>query len=176
MNSLDDILRDAIQKDGSDIFILPGSPVRVKCGGVLVPVTEDRVSIQEIESLIDRAYELARRDRNKLEQNGDDDFSFAIRDVSRFRVNIYRQRGTLAAVLRVVAFGLPDPKEKHIPDLVMDLANLQSGLVLVTGPAGTGKSTTLACILDRINSSRTGHIITIEDPIEFLHSHKNLLS
>jgi len=95
--------------------------------------------------------------------------------VSRFRCNIYRQRGTLAAVLRVVAFGLPDPAERHIPDLVMDLAELRSGMVLVTGPAGSGKSTTLACLLDRINRTRTGHIITVEDPIEYLNSHKQCL-
>ncbi len=175
MKTLDELLRDAMQVGGSDIFIIPFSPVEVKSNGQMVPISDDKVRPAEIGVLIDRAYELAGRNKRNLDLDGDDDFSFAIRDLSRFRCNIYRQRGTLAAVFRVVAFGLPDPKERHIPDLVMKLADLRSGMVLVTGPAGSGKSTTLACILDRINNTRSGHIITIEDPIEYLHSHKKCL-
>ncbi|MBQ9252984.1 MAG: PilT/PilU family type 4a pilus ATPase [Clostridia bacterium] len=175
MKTLDELLRDAMQMEGSDVFIIPFSPVSTKANGKMVAITAEKVTLPEIQVLIDRAYELANRNKNNLERDGDDDFSFAIRDVSRFRCNIYRQRGTLAAVFRVVAFGLPDPQKRHIPDLVMKLADLHSGMVLVTGPAGTGKSTTLACILDRINSSRSGHIITIEDPIEYLHPHKKCL-
>ncbi|MCR4876970.1 MAG: PilT/PilU family type 4a pilus ATPase [Clostridiales bacterium] len=172
MKTLDELLRDAMQKEGSDVFIIPFSPVSTKANGQMIAITEDKVTLPEVQVLIDRAYELANRDKRNLEREGDDDFSFAIRDVSRFRCNIYRQRGTLAAVFRVVAFGLPDPQKRHIPDLVMKLAALRSGMVLVTGPAGTGKSTTLACLLDRINQTRSGHIITIEDPIEYLHPHK----
>ena len=172
MKTLDELLRDAMQKEGSDVFIIPFSPVSTKANGKMIAITEDKVTLPEVQVLIDRAYELANRDKRNLEREGDDDFSFAIRDVSRFRCNIYRQRGTLAAVFRVVAFGLPDPQKRHIPDLVMKLAALRSGMVLVTGPAGTGKSTTLACLLDRINQTRSGHIITIEDPIEYLHPHK----
>ena len=175
MRTLDELLRDAMQHEGSDVFIIPFSPVSTKANGKMVAITEEKVTLPEIQTLIDRAYELANRNRRNLEHNGDDDFSFAIRDVSRFRCNIYRQRGTLAAVFRVVAFGLPDPQKRHIPDLVMRLADLRSGMILVTGPAGTGKSTTLACILDRINQTRSGHIITIEDPIEYLHPHKKCL-
>ena len=172
MRTLDELLRDAMQQEGSDVFIIPFSPVSTKANGKMIAITEEKVTLPEIQVLIDRAYELAHRDKRNLERDGDDDFSFAIRDVSRFRCNIYRQRGTLAAVFRVVAFGLPDPQKRHIPDLVMKLAELRSGMVLVTGPAGTGKSTTLACILDKINQTRGGHIITIEDPIEYLHPHK----
>ena len=175
MKTLDELLRDAMQLEGSDVFIIPFSPVSTKASGQIVPVTEEKVTLPEVETLINRAYELAGRNKRNLERDGDDDFSFAIRDVSRFRCNIFRQRGTLAAVFRVVAFGLPDPQKRHIPDLVMRLADLRSGMVLVTGPAGTGKSTTLACLLDRINQSRSGHIITIEDPIEYLHPHKKCL-
>ena len=175
MKTLDELLRAAMQMGGSDVFIIPFSPASTKANGQMVALTEEKVLLPEIQGLIDRAYELAHRNKNNLERDGDDDFSFAIRDVSRFRCNIYRQRGTLAAVFRVVAFGLPDPKERHIPDLVMKLAEIRSGMVLVTGPAGTGKSTTLACLLDRINQTRSGHIITIEDPIEYLHSHKKCL-
>ncbi|MBR2823619.1 MAG: PilT/PilU family type 4a pilus ATPase [Clostridia bacterium] len=175
MQSLDELLRIALEKGGSDVFIVPFSPVSTKAHGQMVPITEEKVKLPDIQILINRAYELANRNMNNLEREGDDDFSFAIRDVSRFRCNIYRQRGTLAAVFRVVAFGLPDPVERHIPDLVMKLADIRSGMILVTGPAGTGKSTTLACILDRINQNRSGHIITIEDPIEYLHPHKKCL-
>ena len=175
MKTLDELLRDAMQMEGSDVFIVPFAPVSTKVYGKMAQVTEEKVTPEEIRVLIDRAYELAGRDKKMLDQDGDDDFSFAIRDVSRFRCNVYRQRGTVAAVLRVVAFGLPDPQKRHIPDLVMKLADLRGGMVLVTGPAGTGKSTTLACILDRVNQTRSGHIITIEDPIEFLHPHKKCL-
>ena len=175
MRTLDELLRDAMKMEGSDVFIIPFSPVSTKANGKMVAISEEKVTLPEIQTLIDRAYELAGRNKQNLERDGDDDFSFAIRDVSRFRCNIYRQRGSLAAVFRVVAFGLPDPQKRHIPDLVMKLAELRSGMVLVTGPAGTGKSTTLACILDKINQTRDGHIITIEDPIEYLHPHKQCL-
>ena len=175
MRTLDELLRDAMKMEGSDVFIIPFSPVSTKANGKIVAVSEKKVTLPEVQTLIDRAYELAGRNKQNLERDGDDDFSFAIRDVSRFRCNIYRQRGSLAAVFRVVAFGLPDPQKRHIPDLVMKLAELRSGMVLVTGPAGTGKSTTLACILDKINQTRDGHIITIEDPIEYLHPHKKCL-
>jgi len=102
-------------------------------------------------------------------KNGDDDFSFAIPGLARFRVSTYRQRGSLAAVIRVVAFNIPDWQELGIPQAVMDLSEVTSGLVLFTGTAGSGKSTTQACLIDRINKTRDCHIITLEDPIEFLH-------
>lgn len=104
--------------------------------------------------------------------HGDDDFSFSVVGLSRFRVSTYKQRGSLAAVIRVVYFDLPDYKALHIPDAVMLAAKKTKGFVLVTGPAGSGKSTTLACIIDAINNTRNAHVITLEDPIEFLHRHK----
>jgi energy-coupling factor transporter ATP-binding protein EcfA2 len=103
---------------------------------------------------------------------GDDDFSFAIPGLSRFRVNAYKQRGTMSVVIRIITFELPDYRELMIPDSVMDIANASKGLVLVTGPAGSGKSTTLSCIVDAINNKYEKHIITLEDPLEYLHSHK----
>lgn len=169
------ILKEALARDGSDVFLIPGSPVMVKANGQMVPLTQERLMPADAEELIRTAYALASRDTDILEEEGDDDFSFSVRDVSRFRCNTYRQRGTLAATCRVVAFGLPDPKAVNIPDVVLKLAELRSGMVLVTGPAGNGKSTTLACLVDRINSTRSGHIITIEDPIEFLHPHRKSL-
>lgn len=107
-----------------------------------------------------------------LEQKGDDDFSFSIANLARFRASIYKQRGSLAAVIRLIAFQLPDPMELEIPASILNLAEFKKGLVLVTGPAGSGKSTTLACLIDKINSERESHIITLEDPLEFLHRHK----
>lgn len=170
-----DLLKEALQKEGSDVFIIPGSPVMVKSHGKMIPLTQGRLSPADAELLISAAYTLANRDTAVLDREGDDDFSFSVRDVSRFRCNTYRQRNTLAATCRVVAFGLPDPKKAHIPEVVLNLAEQRSGMVLVTGPAGNGKSTTLACLVDRINSTRSGHIITIEDPIEFLHPHRQSL-
>ena len=108
-----------------------------------------------------------------LRRDGDDDFSFSFNRQARFRCNAYKQRGTLAATCRVVTFGLPNPDALHIPPMVIDLASsCRNGMVLVTGPAGSGKSTTLACMVDRINADQDVHIITIEDPIEYLHAHK----
>ena len=106
-------------------------------------------------------------------QVGDDDFSFAIPGLARFRVNAYRQRGSLAAVVRVVSFSIPKWDEINIPSSIMDLAESDHGLVLMTGTAGSGKTTTQACIIDRINQTRDCHIITLEDPIEFLHRNNN---
>ena len=103
---------------------------------------------------------------------GDDDFSFSIVGMGRFRCNAYKQRGSLAAVLRVVAFELPDYRNLGIPQTVIDLSRRKKGLVLITGSAGSGKSTTLSCIINEINLTRNSHIITIEDPIEYLHKHR----
>ena len=175
VETLDEILRKALSFQGSDVFVVPGSPVMTKANGQMIAITQDRALPADIARLTDRAYELAGRTRETLQLEGDDDFSFAVRDLSRFRCNAYRQRGSLAMTCRVVAFGIPDPQERHIPDVVMKLADMRSGMILVTGPAGNGKSTTLACLVDRINRTRSGHIITIEDPIEYLHPYKTCL-
>ncbi len=172
---LSELLKKAVEMGGSDLFILPGAPVTVKVDALMVPLTEGRMMPADTEVIVKNMYELAHRDFNLLHKDGDDDFSFAIIDVSRFRCNAYLQRGTVAAICRIVNFELPDPQERHIPPQVMDLANLRSGMILVTGPAGSGKSTTLACIVDRINATREAHIVTIEDPIEYLHKHKKSL-
>ena len=169
-----ELLQQAVSLGGADVFIVPGAPVTVKVANQMKPLCE-RLMPDGAETLIKNMYQLAHRDFNLLYQNGDDDFSFAILNVSRFRCNAYRQRGTTAAICRIVNFDLPDPNNMHIPPLVMSLSEQRSGMILVTGPAGSGKSTTLACIVDRINSSRQSHIVTIEDPIEYLHRHKQSL-
>ncbi len=166
------LLRRTSELHGSDLFLVPGAKAVAKVKGEFVPLTEERLMPNDTEALIREVYRLANREETSLQKNGDDDFSFAVRDLSRFRCSIYHQRGTLAATLRLVTFGLPDPKALGIPDGVLRLSDQRSGLILVTGPTGSGKSTTLACLVDRINESRDGHIVTIEDPIEHLHSHK----
>jgi twitching motility protein PilT len=149
--------------------------VTCKVKGDMVALSDDIVKPDGSKLLVQQAYELGGRDMNKLYQEGDDDFSFALAGLSRFRCNAYIQRGTVAATCRMVAFGLPDPRELGVPDLVMELTKNLNGMILVTGPAGSGKSTTLACMIDRINAERTGHIVTIEDPIEYIHRHKKSL-
>ena len=126
----------------------------------------------DTEALLRQIYQMANnRNFDRFLETGDDDFSCSIPGLSRFRVNTYRQRSSLAAVIRVIAFELPHPDELNIPEDVMSVADFTRGMVLVTGPAGSGKSTTMACVVDRINHSREGHIITLEDPLEYLHRH-----
>ena len=127
----------------------------------------------EMNDMIKQIYELAKnRSMEKVQSHGDDDFSFAIPGVSRFRASVFRQRGSLAGIIRVVRFELPDAGQLHLPKSIIDVSRLTKGMVLVTGPAGSGKSTTLACIIDEINRTRNAHVITLEDPIEYLHRHK----
>ncbi|MBR1820918.1 MAG: PilT/PilU family type 4a pilus ATPase [Clostridia bacterium] len=172
---LRELLKKAYDLGGSDIFIVPGAHVTCKVKGDMVALSDDIVKPTGTEELVGEAYEMGGRDIAKLRAEGDDDFSFAMPGLSRFRCNAYIQRGTVAATLRMVAFGLPDPHELGVPDLVMELTKNLNGMILVTGPAGSGKSTTLACMIDRINTERTGHIVTIEDPIEYIHNHKKSL-
>ena len=166
-----EILQKATELDAADIFLVAGLPVTFKCGGRQLRLPEGFLKPDQIGELVDAVYALSRRDRTNLEKSVDDDFSFAVPQLGRFRVNVFRQRGSLAAVIRVIRFGLPDPKKLGIPESVLSLADNKKGLVLITGSAGTGKSTTLACMIDRINRSRDCHIITMEDPIEYIHRH-----
>ena len=169
MRELLDYLEQAVAEQASDLFIVAGGPVSVKSEGRLRPISGEKVFPSETERLIMGLYNMADRSMDTYRATGDDDFSFAVPGLARFRVNAYRQRGSLAAVVRMVAFDIPDYRTLHIPEAVMDLADLAHGMVLVTGTAGSGKSTTQACIIDRINRTREAHIITLEDPIEYLH-------
>ena len=166
-----DYLSYATDNHASDIFIIAGRPLSVKIDGKM-SIFGERLMPEDTDRLIHQIYSMAgNRNIDPFLQTGDDDFSFSIPGLSRFRVNAYRQRGSLAAVIRVIAFDLPNPDILHIPEEVMSAADFTKGMVLVTGPAGSGKSTTMACIVDRINHSREGHIITLEDPLEYLHRH-----
>ena len=167
------LLSELVSKGVADIFIITGKPLSYK-RGTAIEQLDDRVLLPaDTREIITQVYEMAdNRSMAAILERGDDDFSFAIKGISRFRVNTYKQRGTLAAVIRVVAFDLPDPEVLNIPQSVLDLTELRRGLVLITGPAGSGKTTTLACLIDRINTRRNAHVITLENPIEFLHRHK----
>jgi twitching motility protein PilT len=170
------ILKEIVGKGASDVFILAGRPISFKLGGRIETSDGDPLSPAMTNELISEIYKMAPdRKIERLRAKGDDDFAFAIPDVSRFRVNVYKQRGSLAAVIRVVAFSLPDPEKLNIPSAVLDLSERTQGLILFAGPAESGKTTTLACLIDRINSTRNGHIITLENPIEYLHRHKQSL-
>ena len=173
-----ELLGMAVAKQASDIFIVAGMPLSYKVECRIEYQEEAKLSPAQIEDLIKELYELAgNRNMKKIQEEGDDDFSFALQGLSRFRVNAYKQRGSLSAVVRVITFDLPEPEEIGIPERVIEFGKLSKGLVLVTGPAGSGKSTTLACIVNEINNTQEKHIITLEDPIEFLHRHnKSIVS
>lgn len=169
-------LVDAVKKGASDIFIISGASLAFKIdnrvtaqGGAPLMPSDTKTAVFDIFGLA--GVDISSPDDLKSEM----DFSFSIAGTGRFRANIYRQRGSFSAVLRCVPFELPDSHKLGIPEAVMDLADTKSGIVLVTGAAGNGKSTTLSCMIDRINSTCEGHIITIEDPIEFLHKHKKCI-
>ncbi len=169
---IQNILRQATEWSASDVFLVAGLPVTLKCKGHQQRLGEGILMPEHTQALIDQIYRFIGRDQTMLSQGRDDDFSFAVRGMGRFRVNVFRQRGSMAAVIRLIQFGLPDPALLGIPEEVLSLSENQKGLVLVTGAVGTGKSTTLACMIQRINQSRDCHIITMEDPIEYVYRHE----
>ncbi|MDD5936960.1 MAG: PilT/PilU family type 4a pilus ATPase [Clostridiales bacterium] len=169
---LREILLSAVEKKASDIFVVVGQPITFKIQGKLVRQNEEILNPEMTSALVEDMYLYAElRDKSKL-VSGDDDFALSVSGIGRFRINIFCQRGALSAVLRVVSFQLPPYEELNIPQRVVDFSKQNKGLILVTGTAGSGKSTTLSYIIDQINSTRNCHILTLEDPIEFLHKHK----
>lgn len=177
MANLSFYLEQAVKDGASDIFIIAGGPVSEKLGGRLKKLGEERLLPPDTRALITEIYETAQRDMARYVSCGDDDFSFAVPGLARFRVNAYMQRGSFAAVVRVVSFTIPDYKAIGIPERIMELAEADHGMILVTGTAGSGKTTTQACLIDKINKTRDCHIVTLEDPIEFLHRNdKSIIS
>ena len=175
--NLEAILTYSVEKGAADVFIVAGLPVSHRIHGVIEKMDDERMMPDQTEALLHEVYDMAGRDISLLKEDGDDDFSFSIPGLSRFRVNAFMQRGSMSAVIRVITFNLPEPEKFNIPQSIIDLGNDSSGMVLVTGPAGSGKSTTLACIIDNINRTCDKHIITLDDPIEFLHRHnKSIVS
>ena len=167
-----EILKRAVSDQASDVFFVAGKAPCEKVEGHMHPLNDQRLMPEDTEQVISELYRVADRSMEHYRRCGDDDFSFSISSLARFRVNTYRQRGSMAAVIRVVSFDIPDWQTIGIPGAVMDLAEVTSGMVLVTGTAGSGKTTTQACIIDRINRTRDCHIVTLEDPIEYLHRHQ----
>ena len=165
-------LKTAVEHESSDVFFVAGKTVCEKREGHICPMSGERLMPADTEQIIRQMYEAAQRSIESFLSRGDDDFSFAIPGLARFRVNTYRQRGSMAAVIRLVSFDIPDWKQLQIPEEVMALADQTAGMILVTGTAGSGKTTTQACIIDRINRTRDCHIVTLEDPIEYLHRHQ----
>ncbi|MCI9433589.1 MAG: PilT/PilU family type 4a pilus ATPase [Oscillospiraceae bacterium] len=177
MESVQTYLKWAVEENASDLFVVAGRAVSIKRDGELVSIQGDRLMPDDSEALVRELYNMAHRSIDRCLSVGDDDFSLSVTGLARFRVNTYRQRGSLSAVIRIVSFGIPNWKEMDIPEEIMKIANMTRGMVLVTGPAGGGKSTTLACVVDAVNRTRDAHIITIEDPIEYLHRNdKSIIS
>ncbi|MCI8895862.1 MAG: PilT/PilU family type 4a pilus ATPase [Lachnospiraceae bacterium] len=183
--TIQNILKAAVEDEKvSDVFLIAGLPVTMKRSGHQKRMDNVPLMPDTIQKLVDEIYREGKREQVRLDRMEDDDFSLSMsrRETAqgifpggRFRVNIFRQRGSLAAVIRVIRFGLPDAEKLGIPEDVLSMADNGGGLVLVTGAAGTGKSTTLACMIDRINQNRDCHIITMEDPIEYIHRHKKAI-
>ena len=170
MYNLDEILRMSVEEKASDIHFTAGCPPYYRIDGVLTPFKGDKLLPTDLEALLLPI--LDNRHRNELETNGQTDLAYAIPGVGRFRVNVYKQRGTLASAMRCLPFSIPDADSLGIPAEVQALTAKKRGLVLVTGPTGSGKSTTLASLVDIMNRKYPYHIITLEDPIEYLHRHQ----
>jgi twitching motility protein PilT len=165
------MLQKAFRAGASDLHITTGSPARIRVDGKLHVVDEAVLSATDTRIL---AYSVMTDiQKNQFEKKWEIDFSIGIKDLCRFRVNVFNQRGSVGAVFRVIPLEIKGLENLNLPPVVEALCEKPRGLILVTGPTGSGKSTTLAAMIDKINSERNEHILTIEDPIEFLHSHKN---
>jgi twitching motility protein PilT len=171
---IEKLLLAMLELGASDLHLSTGAPPLVRLHGVMQPLAGHAAFAED--ELLARLYEITpQRNRDEYESRNDTDFAHAIPGVSRFRVNLFRDRKGPGAVFRAIPFALKSPEELGLPKSVLELCYLTKGLVLVTGPTGSGKSTTLATLVDHINQNRTDHIITIEDPIEFVHENKQCL-
>ena len=173
MATLYDLLKIMIEKGASDLHITTGSPPRVRVDGRLIPLDHPQLTPADTKTLCYSV--LTDAQKHKFEENNELDLSFGVKGLSRFRGNTFMQRGAVAGAFRTIPFQIRTFQELGLPEIVNDLVKRPRGLILVTGPTGSGKSTTLAAMVDRINSERQDHIITVEDPIEYLHAHKKCL-
>ncbi|MEO2082620.1 MAG: PilT/PilU family type 4a pilus ATPase, partial [Desulfurobacteriaceae bacterium] len=172
--SITDLLKEVIERGASDLHLAPGSPPRLRLVGELIPLTEYGVlTPSDTKRLIYSV--LTDIQKKRLEEDLELDFSFGIKGIARFRGNAYFQRGTLAAAFRLIPFDIPEFKSLGLPSVIETFAHKDKGLILVTGPTGSGKSTTLASLINIINHTYHYHIITIEDPIEFIYDHDKCL-
>jgi twitching motility protein PilT len=172
--SLSELLHKLSELGGSDLHITTGTPPLVRVHGEIRPLDGYRPLVSSETKQL--AYSvLTDAQKHRFEENLELDFSFGVKGLSRFRANIFNQRGAVGAVFRAIPYEIRTFEELGLPPVVKELCNKPRGLVLVTGPTGSGKSTTLAAVIDKINKERHEHILTIEDPIEFLHNHKNCI-
>lgn len=170
MPVIEEILREAEEAGASDVHLTVGIPPRMRVNGNLVTMNYPKMLSTDTLDILLKIMSDAQRER--FEGKGEYDFSFSVPGCGRFRVNAYKQKGCVALAIRLVGAGVPAPEVLGVPESVMNLYRKRRGLVLATGGAGSGKTTTLAAIVDKINGSRNAHIITLEDPIEYLHQHK----
>jgi twitching motility protein PilT len=173
MANLHQLLKAMVEKGASDLHITTGSPPQLRIDGKLVPLKTNPLTPVDTKQLCYSI--LTDAQKHKFEEETELDLSFGVKSLSRFRANVFMQRGAVAGAFRTIPFKILTFQELGLPPVVSELAKKPRGLVLVTGPTGSGKSTTLASIIDKINTDRHEHIITIEDPIEYLHPHKNCL-
>src|SRR5262245_11316762 len=170
-----DVLRAGVEKGCSDIHLLVGKPPMMRRNGEIMPIHPSlpAFSADETRNMV---YSILREEqRARFEANWELDFSFGIAGLSRFRVNVLNTRAGVEAVLRVISAAIPDPQQIGLTKAMLELADLPRGLALVTGPTGSGKSTTLACLIELANTRRAEHILTIEDPIEFVYEPKRCI-
>lgn len=170
MPTIEEMLRIAKEAGASDLHITVGVPPKMRVNGHLITMDFPKMLPPDTNQLISEI--LTEKQRVLFEEKGEHDMSFSIPNLGRYRVNAYKQRGSVAIALRLVGTQVPSPEVLGVPKSVIDLYQRKRGLVLVTGPTGSGKSTTLAAIIDKINNNRECHVITLEDPIEYLHQHK----
>ncbi|MDR0306992.1 MAG: type IV pilus twitching motility protein PilT [Chitinispirillales bacterium] len=173
MVNIQELLKKMIESKASDLHLTVGSAPLYRIDGRLIPVSADTLGPDEVLRL---AYSVMNETQRKnFEQNKEVDFSFAVQNLARFRANVFLQRGCCTAAIRQIPYMIKTVEELGLPPVVKKLTEKPNGLVLVTGPTGSGKSTTLAAMVDKVNSEREGHILTVEDPIEFVHRHKKCI-
>ena len=167
MPAIEEIMRTAKEAGASDVHITVGIPPKMRVNGNLVTMNYSKMMPADTLSVLLEIMSESQRER--FEERGEYDMSFSIPELGRYRVNAYKQRGSVALALRLVGTKVPSPESLGVPESVINLYERKRGLILVTGPTGSGKSTTLAAIIDKINNNRDAHVITLEDPIEYLH-------
>jgi twitching motility protein PilT len=171
--TLHQLLKTLVEQGGTDLHVTTNSPPQIRIDGKLVPLQLPPMTAAETKSLVYSV--LTDNQKHRFEESLELDFSFGVKGLARFRANVFNQRGAVAAALRTIPWEIKSFKDLGLPDVVSKLCEKPRGLVLVTGPTGSGKSTTLAAMLDKVNTERHEHIVTIEDPVEYLHSHKKCL-
>ena len=170
MATVEEMLRVAKEAGASDLHVTVGVPPKMRVNGKLITMDFPKMLPVDTASLLLEI--MNEQQRAKFDEKGEHDMSFSIPNLGRYRVNAYKQRGSVAIALRLVGTQVPSAEELGVPESVMELYQRKRGLLLVTGPTGSGKSTTLAAIIDKINNNRECNVITLEDPIEYLHQHK----